>query len=294
MAGRAVVFGASGQDGYYLIEQLARRGVEAVGVSRAGEGRRGDVARLGDVEAILRDVRPQQIFHLAAHSTTRHDALFENHETISTGTLNVLECARRDCPDARVFVTGSGVQFRNDGSPIDEETPFEASSPYAVARIQSVYAARYYRQLGIKAYVGYLFHHDSPRRGAGHLSALIAGAARRIGAGSAEVLELGDVSVVKEWTFAGDVTEGMLALLSQTDVFEAVIGSGEGYSVEQWLERCFGAVGRRWQDHVRLKPGFRAEYQRLVSRPDRLKALGWSPAVDFDQLAAMMMQPSLP
>ena len=214
MAGKAVVFGASGQDGYYLIEQLARRAVEAVGVSRSGEGRRGDVARLGDVEAILRDVRPQQIFHLAARSTTRHDALFENHETISTGTLNVLECARRDCPDARVFITGSGVQFRNDGAPIDEETPFEASSPYAVARIQSVYAARYYRSLGLKAYVGYLFHHDSPRRGASHLSALIAGAAQRIGAGSPEVLELGDVSVVKEWTFAGDVTEGMLALLS--------------------------------------------------------------------------------
>ncbi len=292
MAGKAVVFGASGQDGYYLIEQLARRGVEAVGVSRAGEGRRGDVARLGDVEAILRDVRPQQIFHLAARSTTRHDALFENHGTISTGTLNVLECARRDCPDARVFITGSGVQFRNDGAPIDEETPFEASSPYAVARIQSVYAARYYRSLGLKAYVGYLFHHDSPRarrqplerahrrRGPAHRRRQPrgAGAGRCLGGQGVDLRRRRD---------RGDAGAALP---------DRRLRGGDRVRRRLLRRAVAGTLLRRrgppLADHVRLKPGFRAEYQRLVSRPDRLKALGWSPAVGFDQLAAMMMRPS--
>src|SRR5450432_4070067 len=146
---RALVFGASGQDGHYLIEQLAGRGVEGVGVSRTGPFRHGDVSQLDDVEALVKELRPTHIFHLAARSTTRHEAVFENHETIATGALNVLESARRHAPEAKVFLAGSGLQFLNEGNPLDEDAPFDARSPYAVARIQATYAARYYRSLGL-------------------------------------------------------------------------------------------------------------------------------------------------
>ena len=291
---RALVFGANGQDGHYLIEQLAARGVEAVGVSRAGPFRRGDVSRLADVEGAVKELRPSFIFHLAARSTTHHDAIFENHEAIATGALNVLESARRHVPAAKVFLAGSGLQFRNDGGPIDEDFPFAAESPYAASRIEAVYAARYYRSRGLRAYVGYLFHHESPRRKPEHLSSLIATAAARIGAGSRETLEIGDPTVVKEWTFAGDVTNGILTLVNQDVEFEAVVGSGAGYAVEAWLDRCFAAVGLQWKNHVRRKEGFRAEYPRLVSNPARLRGLGWSPRVSFDELAAMMMARATP
>jgi GDPmannose 4,6-dehydratase len=286
---KALVFGAGGQDGAYLIEALRARGIEATGYSRSGPWATLDVAERAAVDAVVAATRPDYVFHLAARSTTRHEALWDNHAAISTGCLNVLEAVRAHAPAARVFIAGSGVQFRNTGAPLDEETPFEASSAYAVARIQSVYAARYFRALGLKTYVGYLFHHESPRRGAGHLSAVIAQAARRIAGGSGETLELGDPSVVKEWTFAGDVMEALVTLTSQDDVTEAVIGTGEGHSVEEWLELCFARVGLVWRDHVRLKPGFKAEYPRLVSRPTRLLSLGWRPRVGFAELAAMMM-----
>jgi GDPmannose 4,6-dehydratase len=288
---KAVVFGSNGQDGTYLVELLRSKGIETVGVSRSGAWHPGDVARVPDVEAVLRDVRPDYIFHLAASSTTRHDALFENHETISTGTLNVLECARKHCPGARVFITGSGVQFHNSGKPIDEATPFEATSPYAVARIQSVFAARYYRSLGMRTYVGYLFHHESPRRKPTHLSRMIATAAQRIASGTRHELSLGDISVVKEWTFAGDTMRAILCLVEQDRVFEAVIGSGEGHSVQEWLDCCFALVGLSWQDHVQIKECFQAEYKYLLSRPTRIMSLGWRPEVDFAALAEMMMAP---
>lgn len=287
----ALVFGASGQDGHYLIEQLGSRGIQAIGASRSGPWRHADIGKFDQVEPLVRELRPSYVFHLAARSTTRHDALFENHETISTGALNVLESVRRHSPQARVFIAGSGLQFRNVGQPLDEDAPFEATSPYSVARIQATYAARYYRSLGLKTYVGYLFHHESPLRKPEHLSHVIASAARRIAGGSGETLELGDVSVVKEWTFAGDTVAGMLALVEQDAISEAVIGSGEGHSVEAWADRCFRAVGLAWRDHVKLKPGFRAEYPRLVSNPARLRSLGWSPRVGLDELAAMMMRP---
>jgi GDPmannose 4,6-dehydratase len=286
---KAAVFGANGQDGHYLLELLKEHRIEATGFSRSGPWQRADVGQLADVEAIYRELRPDYVFQLAASSTTRHDALFENHETISTGALNVLECARRHSPAARVFIAGSGVQFRNDGVPIDEETPFEATSPYGVARIQSTYAARYYRRLGVRAYVGYLFHHDSPLRKASHVARLVADAARRIGEGSKETLELGDISVVKEWTFAGDTVSAIWTLVQQDDVSEAVIGSGEGYSIEAWLQCCFTLAGLSWRDHVTLRTGFRPEYPYLVSSPARLRALGWQPRVSLDALAAMMM-----
>src|ERR1700755_162464 len=112
---KAAIFGANGQDGHYLLELLKENQIEAIGFWRSGPFQRADVGRLADVEAIFRDLRPDYVFQLAASSTTRHDALFENHETISTGALNVLECARRHSPAARVFIAGSGVQFRNDG-----------------------------------------------------------------------------------------------------------------------------------------------------------------------------------
>jgi GDPmannose 4,6-dehydratase len=286
---KALVFGANGQDGEYLVEALRARGLEAIGTSRAGPWERVDVANGGQVDAAVARHRPDFIFQLAARSTTRHDALFENHATISTGALNVLESVSKHVPGARVFIAGSGVQFENTGAPIDEDTPFSATSAYAVARIHSVYAARYYRARGLRTYVGYLFHHESPRRGPGHLSREIAQAALRIAGGGGETLEIGDPTVVKEWTFAGDTVEGILALVTQDEVTEAVIGSGEGHSVQEWLEACFSSVGLAWREHVRIKTGFRAEYPTLLSRPARLLALGWRPRVGFEELAEMMM-----
>jgi GDPmannose 4,6-dehydratase len=286
---KALIFGASGQDGHYLAELCRAEGIEPVEVSRAGAPVRGNVARFDEVRALVREHRPAYVFQLAAASTTRHDALFENHETISTGALNVLEAVRLEAPDARVLIPGSGVQFENTGAPISERSPFAATSPYAVARIQSAYAARYFRTLGVRAYVAYLFHHESPLRKPDHVAMKIALAARRIGAGSAERLEIGDLTVEKEWTFAGDVARGMLSLVRQERVLEAAIGSGEAHSIREWIERCFGAVDVPWQARVTERTGFKAEYPRLVSDPSTMRVLGWRPSVAFADLARMMV-----
>src|SRR5258705_8714397 len=157
-----LIFGANGQDGYYLSNLSKAKGIEPIGVSRSGNWVRGDVSSYEQVQHLIKQYQPTYVFHIAANSTTHHEALFENHETISTGTLNVLEAVWTHCPRAKVFIAGSGVQFENTGATISEDDPFEPSSPYSVARIQSVYAARYYRSLGLAVYVGYLFHHESP------------------------------------------------------------------------------------------------------------------------------------
>jgi GDPmannose 4,6-dehydratase len=286
----ALIFGAGGQDGHYLAALCKARGIAPVGCSRSGGSwLAGDVADRDLVESLVRAHRPDFIFQLAARSTTRHDALFENHTAISTGTLNVLEAARMHAPAARIFLPGSGVMFKNDGHPISERNEFAPSSPYAVARIYAVQAGRYFRSLGLRVYVGHLFHHESPLRQPGHVSRMVADAARRAAGGDTTPVEIGDIRVEKEWTFAGDTVAGMFTLLEQDDVFEAAIGSGIAYSIERWLETCFAIAGRDWRDHVKLRGGFVPEYRRLVADPATMAKLGWSPKITLEELAAMMM-----
>ena len=298
MAGRtamkALIFGASGQDGQHLAGVCRARGIVPIAVSRSGSGTQGDVAELDQVRSLVRQHAPEYIFHLAATSTTRHEALFENHGTISTGTLNVLETARLHCPRAKIFLAGSGVQFVNAGAPISERTPFHAASAYAVARIQAAYAGRYFRSVGLAVYIGYLFHHESPARKPCHVSQVVASAARRVGAGAREQIELGDVNVEKEWTFAGDVARAILTLVDQDAVFEAAIGSGTTHTIQEWVETCFRLVGRDWREHVQVREGFVSEYQRLVSDPSTIRSLGWEPRVGFDELARMMVGAQAP
>jgi GDPmannose 4,6-dehydratase len=287
---KAIIFGANGQDGHYLNEICLLKGIETIGVSRTGNWLKGDVTSYDRVEQLIKEHLPDYIFHVAANSSTRHDTLFENHETISTGTLNILESVKRHSPESRVFITGSGVQFENKGRPISETDNFEAKSPYSIARIQSVYAARYFRSLGIRVYVGYLFHHESPLRRDNHISKMIAEAVKRIANGSNEKITLGDISVKKEWAFAGDIAEGIFTLINQDKIFEACIGTGKAYSIQDWLEICFNRIDKDWKDYVNLRESFIPEYKILVSDPSTINSIGWLPKTTFENLCTLMLK----
>jgi len=286
---KALIFGANGQDGFYLNQQLRELNFDVIGISRHGNWINGDISDHSFVTAVIKKYCPGIVFNLAANSTTSHSALFENNATIGTGTLNLLESVKNYSPDTKIFISGSGLQFHNDGLPIKETDQFEATSPYAISRIQTTFAARYYRSLGIKAYVGYFFNHESPFRSERHMSKKIAAAAKRISNGSTEKLEIGDITVKKEWGFAGDIVSSILCLTSQNDIYEATLGTGVAYSIEEWLQTCFSLVDLNWQDHVITKENFIPEYNVLVSDPSTINSLGWTPEVSFKSLAKMML-----
>ncbi|EKD26160.1 MAG: hypothetical protein ACD_79C01332G0002 [uncultured bacterium] len=288
---KALIFGANGQDGYYLNQLLINNNIKVIGVSDCPDNWiRGDVGNFNFVEEIIKNNHPDYIFHFAAVSTTRHETLFDNHHAISTGTINILECVKIHYPAAKVFLSGSAMQFKNEGLPIDEETPFDANSAYSVARIHSVYAGRYYRQtFGINVYSGYFFNHDSPLRTEQHVNKKITAAVVRIAKGNSEKLELGNVDVRKEFNYAGDIVDAVWMLVNQDKIYEAVIGSGKAYSIKDWTEYCFKTVNKNWKDYVITKQDFVPEYEILVSNPKLIKSLGWQPKVDFYQLAEMMM-----
>lgn len=288
---KALIFGINGQDGFYLTQLLQKNNIEVVGVSRSkGDWQEGDVSSFNFVESIIKFQKPDFIFHFAANSSTAHQAQFENHETISTGTLNILESVYKHTPKSKVFITGSGLQFINNGKPIKETDAFIADNPYSVSRIQSVYAARYYRSLGVKTYVGYLFNHDSPRRTERHVNQKIVKAVLRMIDGSREYIELGDIDNRKEFTFAGDIIEAIWVLINQEKVHETVIGSGVAYSIREWLNICFNIGGIEWKDKVIINKNGISDNKILISDPITITQLGWQPKIDINKLAEIMMR----
>ena len=101
---RVIIFGSGGQDGYYLSELLKSKNIQVLGVSRSGDFNKTAITDFKQVSELINSTQPDFIFHFAANSTTRHDAIFENHETIETGTLNILEAVRLFSPQTKVFI----------------------------------------------------------------------------------------------------------------------------------------------------------------------------------------------
>ncbi len=286
---KAVIFGANGQDGFYLSQLLLSKKIEVIGVARTNNHWQiGDVANYTFVKELISHSQPDYIFHLAANSTTRHNVLFENHQTISTGTLNILEAVYQYSKHSKVFLSGSGLQFVNNGLPIKETDEFIANSPYAIARIQSVYAARYYRTLGLNVYVGYFFNHDSPLRSERHVNQKIVQTLKRIAQGSKETLNLFDITVKKEFGFASDIVQGIWTFINNNTIFEAVIGTGKAHSIEEWLVFCGNYAGIDWHKVTTTQQDFKKEYEILVSNPTTINSMGWKHETSLENLAKTM------
>jgi GDPmannose 4,6-dehydratase len=122
----------------------------------------------------------------------------------------------------------------------------------------------------------------------------IADAAKAIETGKKYPLSIGDVSVEKEFGFAGDIAAGMFHLLSQDILFEACIGTGKAYSIKKWLELCFNLIGKDWRNYVEIDNKYVADFRRLVSDPSAINATGWEARTDIEELARLMLTSSSP
>ncbi len=291
MSRSAIIFGAAGQDGFYLTRLCEKAGVQVTGVVRreACEGQIvGDVSDKVFVSELIASIRPDFIFQLAAVSSTADEHLFENQSTIVSGALNVLSAAHDSAPSARVFIAGSALQFSNTGIPISESTPRISENQYSLARNQSLEIARYFRGLGLRVYFGFFFHHDSPRRGKNHVAQKIASFARDFRPGQSEKLEIREPRFQKEWTFAGDTMAATWCLINNDDIFEAVIGTGDVHSISDWIDLCFDIAGIDPEKYV-IVTGHGDCPLPYRSDPALLRGLGWTETIGFADFGKMMM-----
>ena len=288
---KALIFGCNGQDGVYLSNLLKSLNIEVIGISRNKYDLNKNIHNFDYIREIIQLHLPEFIFHFSAKSSTSHEYLFENHDSITNGVLNLLEAVRIFCGKTKVFISGSALQFENNGNPIDENKPFHASSAYSLARINSIYIARYYREkFNLKIYVGYLFNHDSPLRGDHHINKFIVNEIKLIKKGQSRKIYIGNLKVKKEFNFAGDIVNAIWILINQESIYEVVIGSGITHSIEDWVNYCFYKSNLDPLEYVFLKQGFMSEYEILVSNPYKIKSLGWIPRLNFYQLADLMLE----
>jgi GDPmannose 4,6-dehydratase len=315
MAKRALITGITGQDGSYLAELLLEKGYEVTGVVRRSSTPNfwriehildrltlcpGDLLDQQSLMRIIHDVRPDELYNLAAMSfvPASWDQPLLTGEYNSMGVTRLLEAVRQVDLDVRIYQASSSEMYgRVREVPQTELTPFYPRSPYGVSKVFGHYITVNYREsYGLFAVSGILFNHESPRRGLEFVTRKVTDGVARIKLGLADHLSLGNLEAQRDWGYAGDYVRAMWLMLQQDQAADYVIASGVSHSVQELVELAFGHVGLEWQPYVRTDPALLrpAEVDHLVGDASKARAaLGWEPMVSFEGLITMMVDADL-
>jgi GDPmannose 4,6-dehydratase len=311
----ALITGITGQDGSYLAEWLLGLGYRVVGMVRRAstenferivairdrlELRQADLLDQLSLIELVRDVRPDEVYNLAAQSfvPTSWAQPVLTAEFDAVGVTRLLEAVRLVAPRARFYQASSSEMFgKVRETPQRETTPFHPRSPYGVAKVYGHFITVNYREsYGLFACSGILFNHESPRRGREFVSRKVTDAVARIKLGLAGELRLGNLEARRDWGFAGDYVEAMWRMLQQPTPDDYVIATGESHTVQELVEIAFGAVGLDWRAYVQTDAALMrpAEVDRLVGDASKARRiLGWAPRVSFPALLEMMVRADL-
>jgi GDPmannose 4,6-dehydratase len=312
----ALICGVSGQDGAYLAQLLLERGYTVHGASRDAQATTfRNLRRLGLIDSVrlesltindfrsvlqaLHRVRPDEVYNLAGQSSVAlsFEQPVETLESISVGTLNLLEAIRFTERPIRFYNAGSGECFGDTREPADESTAFRPRSPYAVAKSAAHWeVANYADAYGLYACTGILFNHESPLRAERFVTKKIVAAACRISRGSGERLRLGDLTVQRDWGWAPEYVEAMWMMLQQDAPATYVIATGTSHTLEQFVDRAFAEVRLDWHDHVDIdRRLFRPADITFASANPSLarERLGWSARAKMPDVVHMMMMAEL-
>jgi GDPmannose 4,6-dehydratase len=312
----ALICGISGQDGAYLAQFLLARGYQVVGSSRDAQMSRFDnLIRLGvrhqiEVESValndfrsvlqaLIKVEPDEIYNLAGQSSVAlsFQQPVETLESISVGTLNLLEAIRFSGKPIKLYNACSGECFGDIPDSADETTPFRPRSPYAVAKAAAFWEVANYREAyNLFACSGILFNHESPLRPARFVTKKIVRAACRIAGGSHEKLHLGNIAIQRDWGWAPDYVEAMWLMVQQAHPDDFVIATGESHSLEEFVDTAFAQVGLDWRDHVVIDPALFRPTEIAVSRGNPRKSretFGWQARYKMQEVVTLMVKDEL-
>jgi len=278
---RALIVGATGQDGSYLAELLLSKGYEVHGIKRRSSSLNtqrvdhlyadphdqsqfrlhyGDLTDGGVLIRLLAEIQPHEVYNLGAQSHVRvsFDEPEYTADTIAMGTLRLLEALRAVSGGwphrVRFYQASSSEMFGASPAPQSEKTPFQPRSPYAVAKVFAHQMTVNYREAyGLHACCGILFNHESPRRGETFVTRKIARGVARIAYGHPEPIYLGNLDAKRDWGHARDYVEGMWRILKHPAPADFVLATGESHSVREFVEAAFAQIDSKivWEgrDH---------------------------------------------
>ena len=338
MRKKALITGITGQDGAYLAELLLSKGYEVHGIKRRASSfnteridhlyqdphehdRRlylhyGDLTDATNLIRIMQQVRPDELYNLAAQS---HVAVsFETPEYTANsdalGTLRLLEAIRilGLGEQTRFYQASTSEMFgKVMETPQTESTPFYPRSPYGAAKVYAYWITVNYREAyGMYACNGILFNHESPIRGETFVTRKITRGLARISEGLDTCLYLGNLDSLRDWGHARDYVRAQWLMLQQTQPEDFVIASGEQHSVREFIERAAAHLDMTisWEGKgvhekgIETRTGrtivkvdrryFRpTEVDALLGDPGKARArLGWQSEIGFDELVREMVE----
>jgi GDPmannose 4,6-dehydratase len=316
MAKRALVTGITGQDGAYLSKLLLEKGYEVVGVIRRSSHKEaetwrldwlgvtdrvslveGNLTDLSSLIRILRDVKPDEIYNLAAQSFvgSSWQQPLVTADVTGRGAVTMLEAMRLEAPQARFYQASSSEMFGLVQEPIQKETtPFYPRSPYAVSKLFGHWMTVNYREsFGFHASCGILFNHESPLRGIEFVTRKVTDGVARIKLGLADSLRLGNLEARRDWGHAKDYVRAMWQMLQQDKPGDYVIATGRTTSVRDMCRMAFACADLDMEKYVvsdtaLLRP---SEVDLLLGDSSKAKStFGWAPSVTLEDLIAEMVR----
>jgi len=319
---KALITGITGQDGSYLADLLIAKGYEVHGVIRRASTLNtlridhlyedtalnevrffkhyGDLADSVQMVKLIYELKPDEIYHLAAQSHVRvsFDIPEYTADVTGVGTIRILEAMRETGVPARFYQASSSEMFgKVQEIPQTEKTPFWPRSPYGVSKVFSYWATINYREsYGLHASNGILFNHESPRRGENFVTRKISRAVAEIKLGRRKELLLGNLDARRDWGYAPEYVEAMWMMLQQDNPDDYVIATNETHSVRDFVEKAFAHVDLDWKEFVKHDERYErpAEVDLLIGDASKAKkVLGWEPKVKFDSLVKIMVDADL-
>lgn len=321
MAKSALITGITGQDGSYLAELLLTKGYVVHGLIRRASTfntaridaiyqdphepdprlflHHGDLTDGTGLVNLVREVRPDEVYHLGAQSHVK--VSFEMPEytgdTTALGTIRLLEAIRLSGVQTRFYQASSSEMYGATPPPQNEQTPFHPRSPYSVAKLYSYWAVVNYREAyGLHTTNGILFNHESERRGETFVTRKITRAVARIKAGLQDSVWLGNLDAVRDWGYAPEFVEGMWRMLQQGASDDYVLATGHAMTVREFCVAAFHRVGLDWEKHVKYDPRYErpSEVDALIGDAQKAeRQLGWKAQTFGTDLVNVMVDADL-
>jgi GDPmannose 4,6-dehydratase len=260
----------------------------------------GDLSDSVNLVKLLYELKPDEIYHLAAQSHVRvsFDIPEYTSDVTGVGTIRILEAIREAGLRSRFYQASSSEMFgKAQTVPQNEKTPFWPRSPYGVSKVFSYWATVNYREsYGLHASNGILFNHESPRRGETFVTRKISRAVAAIKHGLQHELFLGNLEAKRDWGYAPEYVEAMWRILQEESGDDFVIATGETHTVREFAEAAFAHVELDWKKYVKHDPRYErpAEVDLLIGDSAKAKrVLGWEPKVRFRELVQLMVDADL-
>jgi GDPmannose 4,6-dehydratase len=314
---KALIIGISGQDGTYLAAYLLGKGYQVHGTSRDADlsGFYG-LKKLGihdkvylhsmsliDFRSVMQtvlQVQPDEIYNLSGQTSVGLSFLqpVETHESISIGTLNILEVLRFHKLSTKFYNAGSSECFGDTNEkPADENTPFKPRSPYAVAKSAAFWQVANYREAyNLFACSGILFNHESSLRPKRFVTKKIIETVVKISRGGKIKLTVGNTSIQRDWGWAPDYVEAMYYILQQDKPDDFVIATGKSTTLNKFIQKAFEYFNLNYTDFIEHDDSFARPTDLMFSLGNPLKAkkyLKWQAKYFVDDVIKMMIEDEL-